>query len=193
MSAVVLFIYGSAVSHQYRSIDSLPTHRVAILFGAQVRPDHSLSPMLADRVDGGIALYQAGKVKKLLMTGDNSTTHYDEVTAMKDYAVSRGIPGADIGLDYAGFNTYDSCYRAKAIFGLSDAILVTQAYHMPRALYTCRHLGVKAAGYAIEDFSKYPNLRYSYTLREWLSDQKTWWNINVLHPGPKFLGDPVHI
>ncbi len=117
--------------YRYTAAHQVPPQRVAIIFGAGVRPDGSLTWMLADRVQMGVTLYQQGKVDKLLMTGDNSSTNYDEVTAMKRYAVEAGVHAEDITLDYAGFSTYESCYRARAIFGVAQAVLVTQAYHLP--------------------------------------------------------------
>mgnify|MGYP003385510915 CR=1 FL=1 len=144
------------------------------------------SPLLRDRVDGGVALYRAGRVQELLMSGDNSSTHYDEVTAMKAYAMSRGLPEHVIKLDYAGFSTLDTCYRARQVFGLSRVVLVTQRYHLPRALYTCRSEGLQAVGLGLADFSVYPDLRLPYTVREWVSDQKAWWQISVLHSRSRF-------
>ena len=127
------------------------------------------------------------------MTGDNGRESYDEVSAMKAYAVSQGVPETDISLDYAGFSTYDSCYRARAIFGLKDAILITQRYHLPRTIYTCRHLGVSSDGLAITDFEKYPNLKIPYSIREYGARIKAWLQINIFRPAPKFLGNPEYI
>ena len=104
------------------------------------------TPVLQDRIETAADLYFAGKVEKLLMSGDNRFIYYNEPGAMREYAISLGVPEEDIVLDYAGRRTYDTCYRAKAIFGLEKAILVTQAFHMPRALYTCNQLGVESPG-----------------------------------------------
>ena len=110
-----------------------PETPVALVFGAGIRADGRLSPMLADRMDTAIALYQAGKVRKLLVSGDNRFVDYDEPGRMYDYAVARGVPAADVVRDYAGRRTYDTCYRAKAIFGVERALLITQRFHLPRA------------------------------------------------------------
>ena len=185
--ALVVIISRIAAPNTYYSVDSVPSESVAVVFGALVTPAGQLSPILKDRVDGGIALYKAGKVSHLLMTGDNSTVHYNEVAAMQTYALSQGVPQSAITLDYAGFDTHDSCYRAQAIFGVTKAILVTQKYHMPRAMYLCRSLGIHATGYALDDFNKYPDLRVSYTAREYVADIKAWWQI-FTHAKPKFLG-----
>ncbi len=147
----VLFILPSliariyAVRHLY-SITDTPSARVAIVFGAGLWRDGSPTPVLKDRVATGVQLFKEGKVEKLLMTGDNSTIYYNEPAAMKAYAIELGMPESDIVLDYAGRRTYDSCYRALHIFQVNDAILVTQAFHQPRALWICHVIGLEAKG-----------------------------------------------
>jgi SanA protein len=132
------------------TVKDVPPHRVAIIFGAQIYPDGHLSDMLADRVATGAALHQAGKADVLLMTGDNHVASYNEPEAMRRYALKLGVPDGAIVLDYAGFRTYDSCYRARDIFQVESAILVTQRFHLDRALLTCRGLGVDAVGVAAD-------------------------------------------
>ena len=178
---------------EYNSVAAVPLKPVAIVFGALVYPDHSLSPILEDRVQAAVYLYKAGKVKKLLMTGDNSRKHYNEPQAMANYAMANGVPARDIALDYAGFDTYDSCYRAREIFGIKSAVLVTQRYHVHRAIMIARHLGIDAVGVELPDWSKYPNFRFSLTSREWLADLKATWDINVTHRKPHFLGPKLPI
>lgn len=174
---------------RYEHAADLPAARVAMVFGAGVRPDGRLSPMLADRVDAAVELYQLGRVQRLLMTGDNSRTDYDEVSAMRAYAEQRGIPGAHITLDYAGFSTYESCYRAGPIFGVSDAILITQRYHLPRAVYTCRALGMQVHGLASPDWERYPaSVMLPYTIREYAATLKALWQLHISRPLPTFLG-----
>jgi vancomycin permeability regulator SanA len=124
-----------------------PARHVAVVFGAGVRNGQP-SAVLFDRVASAVALYRAGKVDKLLMSGDNRFETYNEPGAMRRAALQLGVPDADIVLDYAGRSTYDTCYRARTIFGLRDAVLVTQGYHLDRALFTCRALGVDAVGLA---------------------------------------------
>ena len=123
-----------------------PARRVAIVFGAGLLRDGSPTAVLRDRVQQAANLYFAGKVEKLLMSGDNSYVNYNEPEAMHRYALELGVPEKDIVLDYAGRRTYDTCYRAKAIFGVSQAILVTQAFHLPRAIFLCNMLGVEGVG-----------------------------------------------
>ncbi len=186
---LVWFVAASTRNHRFTNVMDVPAHRVAMVFGAGVRPDGRLTRMLTERVQAGVALYQAGRVDKLLMTGDNSRSEYDEVTAMKRYAQSLGVPEADITLDYAGFSTYESCYRARAIFGLHDAVLVTQQFHLPRAVYTCRHLGIDAVGLGTPDWGAYREaLLIRYSVREFLATLKALWEVHLARPLPTFLG-----
>src|SRR5690349_17899658 len=120
----------------------LPHHHVALVFGAGLNAAGGPSAVLYDRVATAVDLYHEQKVDKLLMTGDKSRDDYNEVAAMRRTAVGLGVPETDIVLDYAGFSTYDSCYRATGVFGLTEATLVTNDFHLPRALYTCAQLGL---------------------------------------------------
>jgi SanA protein len=124
----------------------VPVRRVAIVFGAGLTRNGEATAVLKDRVETGTRLYFSGKVEKLLMTGDNRFVDYNEPEAMRQYALSLGVPEKDIVLDYAGRRTYDSCYRAKAIFGVKEAILVTQKFHLARALFLCNALGLDGTG-----------------------------------------------
>ena len=142
---LVTMLYGITRTYE---ISTVPPRKVAIVFGAGLWRDGSPTPVLRDRVSTAADLYFAGKVEKLLMSGDNTTDNYDEPGAMKTYALSLGIPEDAIVLDYAGRRTYDTCYRAGKIFGLREAIVVTQSFHLPRAIYTCNGLGIGAVGVA---------------------------------------------
>lgn len=186
---LVGFVAARTYGYRYTDTASVPRERVAIVFGAGVRPDGRLTRMLSDRVSAAIELYQQGRVEKLLMTGDNSSATYDEVTAMQNYALARGVPADDIRLDYAGFSTYESCYRAQAIFGVERAVLVTQRFHLARAVYTCRTLGVTAVGLGTQDWGAYrESLLVRYTVRESLATLKALWELHVTRPLPTFLG-----
>ena len=156
----------AALPHLY-SVEEAPRRAVAIVFGAGLWRDGSPTPVLRDRVATAADLYFAGKVQKLLMSGDNTTIYYNEPEAMRQYALELGVPNKDIVLDYAGRRTYDTCYRAKAIFGVDQVLLVTQMFHLPRALYTCHALGIEAEGI--------PADRREYTRRSLV-----WWNIREL-------------
>jgi SanA protein len=166
----------------WTDLAAVPERPVAIVFGAGVRSDGQLTPMLQDRVDSAIALYRAGKVGKLLMSGDNRFVHYDEPGRMYDYALARGVPAKDVTRDYAGRRTYDTCYRARAIFGVKRAVLVTQRFHLPRALFTCRNLGVDAIG-----FSADRRIYWSgpfYEMRDAVATLRAWWDVKVAKPLP---------
>ncbi len=175
--------------HCYHTPIQVPLQPIAIVFGAGIWEDGTPTPMLADRIEGAIGLYKLGRVKKLLMTGDNSSEDYNEVKAMAQYAQARGVPAGNIVLDYAGFSTYESCYRAKEIFGIKQAVLVTQRYHLPRAVYTCEHLGINVVGLGMADWGQYPDssMRY-YSFRESFSTLKACWEVHITHPRPTFLG-----
>ncbi len=186
-------IYAKTRNFRFDNADNLPDQKVAIIFGARIYSNGSLSPFLKDRIDGGIELYQRGIVQKLLMSGDNHTKGYDEVTAMKNYAISKDIPDDKIVLDYAGFSTYETCYRTKVIFGLNSAILVTQDYHEPRAIFTCRKLGVDATGFGQPDWSRYPDVMPRTMFREYLAHIKMYIDLYITKPLPTFLGKKEHI
>jgi vancomycin permeability regulator SanA len=117
-----------------------------LVLGASVRENGSPSLMLRDRLDTSIGLYEIGVSDRLLMSGDHSSPYYDEVTAMKSYAVEAGIPSTDIFLDHAGLSTYESIYRAKYVYGAQRIVIVTQSYHLYRALYLADALGLEAVG-----------------------------------------------
>ena len=140
--------------------------------------------MLADRVTQAANLYFAGKVEKLLMSGDNRFVDYNEPEAMRQLALSLGVPDTAIVLDYAGRRTYDTCYRAKAIFRVDQAILVTQAFHMPRAIYLCNRLGVDSIGVEsdLTVFRKSSLLYWNF--RELFATVSALWDVNIGHPVP---------
>jgi vancomycin permeability regulator SanA len=167
----------------------LPPNHVALVFGAGLDAAGRPSAMLYDRVATAAALYKANKVAKLLMTGDNSEVDHNEVEAMRRTAVQLGVPDADIVLDYAGFSSWDSCYRAREVFGLTEATLVTQRFHLPRALYTCNALKVHSVG-VVADRQAYST--FNNELREYPALIMTLWRI-AINDQPKFLGPKVNI
>ncbi|MCC6146893.1 MAG: YdcF family protein [Anaerolineaceae bacterium] len=174
------------------SVEDTPPSRVAIVFGAGLWRDGSPTAVLRDRIATAVQLYKAGKVQKLLMSGDNRQDNYNEPASMKEFAIKLGIPEKDIVLDYAGLRTYDTCYRAKEIFGLSEAVLVTQHFHLPRAVFICNNLGVKAVG-AIADQRQYtPHTHQYWKLREIIASFVALWDVWVAKPSP-ILGDPEPI
>ncbi len=172
--------------------ETVPASRVAIVFGAGLQRNGTPSPVLRDRIDTAIRLYENGRVDKLLMSGDNRFVHYNEPGAMFAYAVSQGVPEEDIVLDYAGRRTYDTCYRARHIFDLKEAILVTQKYHLPRALVTCNNLGLESSGVSA-DVRNYRRSSYAFwTIREVPATSVALWEVFVSRPLP-VLGKPEPI
>jgi len=175
----------------YTRVEDVPPRSVAIVLGAGLWPDCSLTPILADRVVTAVDLYRAGAVQKLLCSGDNRFVDYNEPQRMLEYAVSLGVPEEVVVLDYAGRRTYDSCYRARAIFGVEHAVIVTQRFHAARALYLCDTLGVDAVA-ILADRQDYTIRRVTWETREHLALALGWWDVNVRHPVP-VLGEPLPI
>lgn len=172
--------------------DNSPSGKIAIVFGAGLYRNGSPTPVLRDRVTTAVELYQAGKVEKLLMSGDNSTVSHNEPGAMRDYAIGLGVPEEDIIQDFAGRRTYDTCYRARDIFHIDSAILVTQAFHLPRALYTCNMLGVSAVGVPA-DLRQYRRASQAFwNMRETAATAVALWELHVSQPEP-ILGNPEPI
>ena len=161
-----------------------------MVLGAAVKSDGTPTAMLQDRLDTGIALYKGNAAPKLILTGDNGREEYNEVEAMRRYAVDAGVPEEDIFLDHAGFSTYDSVYRAGYIFEVKRAIVVTQTYHLFRALYGCGRMGIRALG-AGADQEAYRG-RQLRELREVLARDKDlvkW----AVKPEPAVLGEKIPI
>ena len=161
-----------------------------LVLGCAVWDNNQPSPMLKDRLDAAIALYKGGFAPKLLLSGDNSMAEYSEPDCMYQYALAQGIPEEDIFLDFAGFSTYDSMYRAKAVFCVDRAIVVTQKYQLFRALEIGKALGMDVKGVA-SDQRKYAG-RYGRELREVLARDKDFVK-SMIKPEPTFLGDKIPI
>jgi SanA protein len=169
-------------------IDDAPKARVAIVFGAGLQRDGTPSPVLRDRVATAADLFFAGKVEKILMSGDNRFLDYNEPGAMLNYALSLGVPRDAIVLDYAGRRTYDTCYRAKEIFGVTDVLLVTQNFHLSRSLFTCDNLGLNAEGVSADRRSYARSSMIVWEVRELPAALVAMWDVWVAHPEP-VLGD----
>lgn len=150
-----------------RSIEEAPSSTVAVVLGASVIKGEP-SPALQERAEAALDLYVTGKVQKVLVSGDDSVPGFDEVTPVRKYLVEAGVAPEDIFLDHAGFDTYSSMYRAKEVFGVTDAIIVTQSFHMPRSVFIARTLGIEAYGIVAEERG---DPIYNYT-REWLASVK---------------------
>lgn len=167
-----------------RSEQDVPSEPVAVVFGAGLM-NGTPSPYLAHRLDAAIRLYAAGKVQVILATGDNSRTSYNEPGAMRTYLVAHGVPGSQVVLDYAGFDTWDSCDRAKRIFGVDRAVLVSQSFHINRALALCKAAGIDAYGVGVDE--KHDTTWYASGARELLAADKAALDV-AIKPSPKFLG-----
>ena len=174
------------------TIESAPAERVAIVFGAGLTRDGQPTLILRDRVKTAVQLYLSGKVEKLLMSGDNQGVGHDEPGAMRNYAVSLGVPATAIVLDNSGDRTYDTCYRAKAIFGLDSALLVTQQFHLPRALFLCNMLGIQAVGVDANNYRYWPPLMLIWNIREQLATVGAFVDVYLIKPVPA-LGKPEPI
>ncbi|CAN5553988.1 vancomycin high temperature exclusion protein [soil metagenome] len=182
---VGLFAIYNEVENQpykiYSDAKLVPATSVAIVFGAGIG-----SREFKDRVSTAATLYKLGKVKKLLMTGDNGHLSYNEPQAMKDVAIQTGVPAKDITCDYAGFRTYDSLYRAKEIFEVQKAVLVTQRYHLPRAMFLAQRLGLEVTG-VDAGIQSYGSIQSWYDFREVIAAETAWLDVTTEHK-PKFLG-----
>lgn len=167
----------------YDDVNDLPEdYQIAIVFGAGVRANQFPSAVLDHRLQAAVELYQAGKVEKILMSGDNRAVDYNEPLVMTNYAIRLGVPEEDIIQDYAGRRTYDTCYRANAIFGLESAILVTQEFHLRRASYTCDYLGVENVGF-IADQGSYQEIT-QWRIRETIAVWVNWGQLHITKPEP---------
>jgi SanA protein len=175
-----------------QSESDVTPRRVAIVFGAGLTRSGEATPVLKDRVQTAARLYLAGKVEKLLLSGDNRYVEYNEPEAMRQYALSLGLPDQALVLDYAGRRTYDTCYRAREIFGVSEAILVTQAFHLPRAIYLCSALGIDGGGVVAENIRYRRSSLLYWNLRELAATVTALVDVHLTHPLP-VLGEPEPI
>jgi len=159
MATTVLFSLASVYverrfAARIRTLDDVPSAPVALVFGAGLASGGEPSKMLAERVSTAIHLYRAGKVGKLLLSGDNTARYHDETRAMRRYAIEHGLASEALLRDFGGISTYDSCYRARQVFGVNRAILVTQGFHLPRALFIANSLGIDAYGIAAQPLAR---------------------------------------
>ncbi|MFF0471038.1 vancomycin high temperature exclusion protein [Micromonospora zamorensis] len=152
--ASVSWVRGAADGHLYSEAD-VPATPVALVLGTKVDPDGTPSPFLAARLEIARRLFDAGRVRAILVSGDNMNADYNEPAAMRRWLVERGVPARKVVMDHAGFDTYDSCARAERVFGVTRATVVTQSFHLPRAVALCRRLGIDANGVGDETAKRY--------------------------------------
>lgn len=176
-----LWIFWSTGSQRYDAVEAVPPAEVALVFGAGLKPDGAPSALLADRIHAAVLLFQAGKAKRLLLSGDGTTAGHDEPGAMARQAQAEGVPVAAIERDPGGTHTYASCSRAHDLFKVHSAIVVSQSYHLPRAIFTCERLGIRTTGFSLArvPYGGDPGLR----ARELLSLDVAWWRALIARPG----------
>lgn len=182
-SAASGYILSEEDAAKLRDVDCI------LVLGCSVHGDQP-SPMLSDRLEVGVALYRLGAAPKLLMSGDHGTPDYDEVNVMKEYALDAGVPSEDVFMDHAGFSTYESAYRARDVFCASKVLIVTQSYHLYRAVYDARSLGLDAYGVAA-DQQVYAGQVYR-DAREMLAQSKDVFCV-LLNTKPTYLGDALPV
>ncbi|WP_373873013.1 SanA/YdcF family protein [Actinoplanes palleronii] len=186
VAAANLWVDRAAAGHVY-SIADVPDAPVALVLGAQVDPPGEPSAFLAARLDIARQLYEAGKVKAILVSGDHAEWRYDEPGAMLVWLVARGVPADRIVMDHAGFDTYDSCSRASKIFGVRQAIVVSQSFHVPRAVALCRAMGIDATGVGDDTARVFKPMWARGEVREWAAAVKAGWDA-ATGRDPIFLG-----
>ncbi len=184
-NAVIYFV---SYPYLYADISNAPQAQAVLIPGAAILKNGQPSSIFIDRVDTAIALYQAKKVSKILVSGDNSTIFHNEVNPVRIYLLKKGIPDEDIFLDHAGFDTYSSMYRARDIFGIKSVLISTQSFHLPRAVFLARMLGLEAYGVR----SDVGHILFRNYVREVLADEKAIIDL-ILHKKPKYLGDEIPI
>lgn len=174
------------------SAQDVPKADTVLILGAYVLPDGTMSTMLEDRVMVGYGLYESDKAPKIIVSGDHGRRDYDEVNTMKDFLKNKGVAGQDVFMDHAGFSTYESLYRARDIFQVKKVIIVTQRYHLLRAIFVARSLGLEAYGVA-SDNHDYGPVMINYEVREMAARNKDFWMVKAFKPQPTFLGEAIPI
>ena len=172
--------------------ENVPDADAILILGARVYSNGNVSLMLRDRLMVGHELYEKGKAKKILVSGDHGTKEYDEVNTMKKYLKEKAVPEENIFMDHAGFSTYESLYRARDIFQVKKVIIVTQKYHLMRAVFIARELGIEAYGVAA-DKHIYHGVMIKNEIREMLARNKDFLLAKYIKPMPKYLGDVIPV
>lgn len=185
-----IHIKNTTKEYIYNDLNKIPSQQTGLILGARVYKNGKMSDMLLDRVKTGVELYKNKKIKKILVSGDHGQKEYDEVNTIKNYLLKNKIPPKDIFLDHAGFDTYDSIYRAKNIFEVESLIIITQNFHLPRAIYIGQKLNIPTSG-IIADKQKYLNIEKN-EMRENLARIKAFLNV-IFKSQPKFLGEKIPI
>ena len=183
-----IVFYAGTRSYIYNDATETPSAEAALIPGAAIFSDGALSAIFIDRADMAITLYEAKKVSKILVSGDNSTDSHNEVNPVRLYLINKGIPDQDIFLDHAGFDTYSTMYRARDIFGVSSVLITTQSFHLPRAVFIARRLGIQAYGVNAD----VGHMLFRNSVREVFANEKAVLDLMV-NRKPKYLGEKIPI
>lgn len=187
------YVYWGSAGQVY-SVANAPSRPVALVLGASVWRNGQPSPVLEDRLRAALELYQTGKVAKILVSGDHGQEHYDEVRVMANYLEDRGVPAADVFMDHAGFRTLDSMYRAKMVFGIDSLLVVSNPFHVPRALFLGEAVGLRVDGVAADYGVRYSaGTRWRNATREILARILAFADVHILGTEPRFLGPSINI
>jgi SanA protein len=193
ITTVLIILWSSYIAHSgshaiYETLESVPAKRAALVLGtAKYKVGGGKNYFYTYRMRAAVALWKAGKVNAIVVSGDNGTKYYDETTKMFKDLVKAGVPAKYITKDFAGFRTLDSVVRAKEVFGLDDYIIISQKFHLERALYIAKVKEQKAIGYVAKDIPNTPTA-FKMQLREYLARAKAFLDLYILNTEPKFLG-----
>mgnify|MGYP001311062083 CR=1 FL=1 len=182
----LVWVQGTGQAH-LRALEDVDEAPVVIVPGAGLRPDGSPSTYLRRRLDAARALYEAGTVRVILVSGDNGSVGHDEPTAMHDHLVASGVPSDAVVLDHAGFDTHDTCVRARRVFGVEKAVVVTQDYHVRRAVFSCTAAGIDTQGVGVSAAGVTDDQLRRWQLREVAASYKGWWD-GLTGRDPVYLG-----
>ena len=187
------YVCNESSSEIENNINNFKGYDVVMVLGAKVFADGRLSDMMKDRADRALELYKAGLVKKILVSGDHGTDHYDETNTIRNYLLRKGIPREDVFMDHAGFTTFNSMYRARDIFQVKKMIIITQDFHLPRSVYIAQRLGLTVKGLSADKhvYNKW-NL-FESNLREVVARCKAVWQVDIAKSKPRFLGTVIPI
>ncbi len=186
--AVNITVHTWTRQYRYDDASQAPAAQVVLIPGAAILLNGGLSPIFRDRADAAIGLYEAKKVSKILVSGDNSTLSHNEVNPVRNYLLGKGVPDQDIFLDHAGFDTYSSMYRARDIFGVTSVLITTQSFHLPRAVFIARRLGIEAYGVNADKGT----ILFKNYVREVFAQEKAVLDL-IVQRKPKYLGEQIPI
>jgi len=192
VAALNVWLVKSCSAAVYRDVSKLQSRDVGLVLGTvRLLRSGSVNPHFQARIEAAAELYRQGKVRHLLLSGDNHRRGYDEPTDMKEALLAKGVPESAMTLDYAGFRTLDSVVRAKKVFGQTKLTMITDDFHAPRAVFLSRHFGIDAVAFSAEPVSMNRSIRSR--VRELAARVKAVLDVYVLHTGPKFLGERIEI